>query len=115
VFPLTLTFDRENSSAKVGELGEFLLDFLQPFKPLAMSNLSRRMRCISSVTLIVVIRLLKLGDLLAETPDLLAKHRWMIHGEWPTLNLIHEPDVHIRQSLSSIHRLCDLGLGRVLF
>jgi hypothetical protein len=36
-FPL---FDRENSWAKVNELDQFLLDFLQPFVPLAVSDLS---------------------------------------------------------------------------
>ena len=36
-FPL---FDRENSSPKVSELGEFFLDFLQSFKSLAVSDLS---------------------------------------------------------------------------
>ena len=36
-FPL---FNRENSSSKASELDEFLLNFLQPFKPLAMGDLS---------------------------------------------------------------------------
>jgi len=36
-FPL---FDRENSLAKAGELDEFLLDRLQPFKPLAVRDVS---------------------------------------------------------------------------
>jgi len=65
-------FDRVNSSAKVSELGEFLLDCLETFLPLAMSNVSQRF--ISAFTPILLIRLSKLCDLHPETPNLFAKH-----------------------------------------
>jgi hypothetical protein len=71
-FPL---FDRQNSSAKVSELGEFLLDGLEPFMPLTVGGLGL---CFISAptpsTPIVVVQLLKVCDLVAETPDLFAKH-----------------------------------------
>ncbi len=35
-------FDRENSSAKTGELDQFVLDCLQSFLPLAMSDVCFR-------------------------------------------------------------------------
>jgi hypothetical protein len=52
-FPL---FDRENSSAEVSELGEFLLDRLQPFKPFVVRELILRVHPISTVPPIVVIQ-----------------------------------------------------------
>jgi hypothetical protein len=69
LFPL---FDRENSAAKVGELDQFVLDFLQPFKPLAVSDLSRRF--VAAVKPILVIQLFEVSDLVAETSDFFAKH-----------------------------------------
>ncbi len=69
--------DGTNSSAKVSELGEFLLDCLQPFMPLAVSDL--RLCFISALTPILVIQFLKVSDLNAETPDLFPKHCQMIH------------------------------------
>jgi hypothetical protein len=61
--------------AEVSELGEFLLDRLEPFMPLAVSDLSL---CFISgptpSTPILVVQLLKVCDLVAETPDLFAKH-----------------------------------------
>ena len=68
-FPL---FDRENPSAKASELDQFLLDGLQPFLPLAVGDLS--LCFIAAVTPILVIQLLKVCDLVAEMPDLFAKH-----------------------------------------
>jgi len=69
LFPL---FDRQNSSAKVSKLGEFLLDGLQPFVPLAVGHLS--LCVISNLPPILVIQLLKVSDLGAEAPNLFAKH-----------------------------------------
>jgi hypothetical protein len=68
-FPL---FDRENPSTKASELDQFLLDFLQPFLPLAVGDLS--LCFVASVTPILVIQLLKVCDLVAEMPDLFAKN-----------------------------------------
>jgi hypothetical protein len=68
-FPL---FDRENPSTKASELDQFLLDFLQPFLPLAVGDLS--LCFVASVTPILVIQLLKVCDLSAEMPDLFAKN-----------------------------------------
>jgi hypothetical protein len=65
-------FHRVNSSAKSSELGEFVLDCLQPFLPLAMSNLS--LCFVSAFTPILVIQLLKMSDLDAETPNLFPEH-----------------------------------------
>ena len=66
--------DRENSAAEVSELDQFLLDFLQPFLPLAVRDLSLFVRSISTVTPILVVQLLEGSDLGAETADLFAKH-----------------------------------------
>jgi hypothetical protein len=62
-FPL---LDRENASAKTSELTQFLLDFLQPFKPLAVSDLS--LGSIAALTPILVFQFLNLCDLVAERP-----------------------------------------------
>jgi len=53
-------------------LDEFLLNLLQPFKSLPVGDLS--LCFVSSVTTILVIQLLKVCDLAAETRDLFAKH-----------------------------------------
>ena len=68
-FPL---FDRENPSTKASELDQFLLDFLQPFLPLAVGDLS--LCFVAGVTPILVIQLLKVCDLVAEMPDPFAKN-----------------------------------------
>jgi hypothetical protein len=68
-FPL---FHRENSSAKVSELAEFLLDGLEPFMPLAVSDLSR---CFAvALTPILIVQFLKVCDLGAEMPDFFTKN-----------------------------------------
>ena len=65
-------FDRADSSAKVGQLGQFLLDGLQPFMPLAMCNLGL---CVpSALTPIFMIQFLEVSDLDAETANLFPKH-----------------------------------------
>jgi hypothetical protein len=60
-----------NSSAKVREFCQLVLDRLQAFMPLAVSNLS--LRFVSAFTSILVIHLLNLRDLGAETTDLFPK------------------------------------------
>ena len=74
-FPL---FNRENSSSKASELDQFLLDFLQPFEPLAVSDLS--LSFVASLTPILDIEFLKLCDLVAQTGDLFSKHCQVIHA-----------------------------------
>jgi len=69
---------RTNSSAKISELGKFLLDFLQPLLPLAVCDLG--LWSISASEPISVVQLLKLCDLGAETPNLVVKHCEMIHA-----------------------------------
>ena len=69
--------DRMNSSAKISELGKFLLDFLQPLVPLAVSDL--RLCVVSAFTSILPVQLLKLPNLSAETTDLFPKDFEVIH------------------------------------
>jgi hypothetical protein len=70
-------FDRENSSAKTSELDKFLLDCLQSFLPLAVGDLS--LCFVAPMTPILVIQLLQVCNLSAQTPDLFAKHCQVIH------------------------------------
>ena len=67
-FPL---FHRENSSAKVSELGEFLLDCLKSFMPLAVSHLS--LWFVVALTPIPIVQSLKVCDLSAETLNFFTK------------------------------------------
>ena len=67
-FPL---FHRENSSAKVSELAEFLLDGLEPFMPLAVSDLS--FCSVVALTPILIVQSLKVCDLSAETLNFFTK------------------------------------------
>ncbi len=71
-------FYRTNPSAKVSQLGEFLLNCLQPLVPLAVSNL--RLDFISARTSILIVQLLNLSDLGAETSDFFTKNCEMIHN-----------------------------------
>lgn len=68
---------RTDSSAKIGELGKFLLDFLQPLLPLAVSDL--RLCVGSAFTSILSVQLVKLRDLSAKTTDLFPKDVEVIH------------------------------------
>jgi len=64
--------DQMNPATKIADLGKFLLDFLQPLLPLAVSNLS-----LGSIPLsnpVFLIRLLNLSDLGAETRNLCPKN-----------------------------------------
>ena len=73
-------FDGQNWLFKASELGEFLLDCLQTFMPLAVSNLS--LRFISAPIFrkpILFAQLLNVCDLVAETPYLFAKDFEVIH------------------------------------
>jgi hypothetical protein len=88
VFPL---FDRENLSAESSELGEFLLDGLQPLMPFVVRELSLREHPVSTSKPKSVVQLLKLCDLGAETPNLFAKHFEMIH----TVRIAHPERLRI--------------------
>lgn len=73
-FPL---FDRQNSAAKTGELGEFLLNRLQAFLPFTVSQLG--LRVIAACTSILFVQGLNLSDLGADVLNLFAKHCKVIH------------------------------------
>ncbi len=74
-------FDRQNSPAQTSELDQFLLDRLQPFKPLAVSDLRfGGVAALTSGPSILLIELLKLRDLSAEASNLFAKHFEVIHS-----------------------------------
>jgi hypothetical protein len=64
LFPL---FRGPNLPAQASELSEFLLDCLQPFMPLAVSDMS--IHFIPLLTAILRIQLLNLSNLRTETPD----------------------------------------------
>jgi len=65
-------FGRNNSAAKVSELHEFMLDRLQAFIPLSVSDLKS---CpVPAVTPKLLIQLLNVGDLHPEPPNLFPKN-----------------------------------------
>ena len=76
--PLLHLFDRKNSPAKTGNFRQFLLDGFQPLMPLAMRNLS--LRIISTAASILLVQLLELCDLGAESGDFFAKHFKVVHN-----------------------------------
>ena len=65
-------FRRNNSTAKVGELHQLVLDGLQTLVPLSVSGL--HIRSIPAETPKLLIQLLYLGDLHPEAPDLFPKN-----------------------------------------
>lgn len=73
-FPL---LDGKNLAAEVRELDEFLLDFLQAFLPLAVSDLG--LGLVPAAKPIVLVQLLNLGYLRSETPYLFPKNIDVIH------------------------------------
>lgn len=70
-------FYRTNASAKVCQLGEFLLDCLKSLVPLAVSDL--RLDFVSALASILIVQLLNLSDFCAEIPDFFTKDGKMIH------------------------------------
>ncbi len=70
-------FDRQNSAAKTGELGEFLLNRLQAFLPFTVSYLG--LWVIAAGTSILFVQHLNLSDLGADVLNLFAKHCKVIH------------------------------------
>ena len=77
VFFLDL-LNRKNSPSEVRELGEFLLDGLQPLVPLAVSDL--RLGFVAALTPVPVVQFLKVRDLGTESRNLFAKHCQVIHN-----------------------------------
>ena len=63
-------FNRTESSAKTSDLGEFLLDFLQPILPLAVSKVVSRVG--PGLTAISLVQFLKLHDLNTQSSNLFA-------------------------------------------
>ena len=67
----------KNAATEVGDLGQFLLDFLKSFMPLAVSHLSF---CFGvGLTAVLLVQLLELSDFSAKISDLFTKHCEMIH------------------------------------
>lgn len=66
-----------NSPAQLGELGQFLLNGLQPFMPLTVRHLG--LDFIPALTPVFIVHFLKVSDLFTEPPDLFPKHCQMIH------------------------------------
>ena len=65
------------AATEVGDLGQFLLDFLKSFMPLAVSHLSF---CFGvGLTAILLVQLLELSDFSTKVSDLFTKHCEMIH------------------------------------
>src|ERR1700747_441499 len=65
-------------AAKCSELGKFLLDGLQTFMPLAVSDFS--ISVVAVLTPIPFVHLPNLSDLCTETPDFVAQHLEVIHA-----------------------------------
>jgi hypothetical protein len=70
--PLLHLFYRLNPTAKGSELGKFLLDCLQPFLPLAVSDL--RLASVPVLTSVCLIQLLNVSDLRSQTYNLFSKN-----------------------------------------
>lgn len=59
-------------------MDEFLLDFLEAFLSLAVSDLS--FRAVAAAKAILLIQLLNMGDFVAKTPNFFSKNIQMIHA-----------------------------------
>jgi len=70
-------FGRDDSSAEVSDLRQFLLDGLKAFQSLTMGNLSLRVAL--RLAAILFVRFLKSGNLRAETSNLFSKDSQVIH------------------------------------
>ena len=70
-------FDRKNFAPQGRKLGKLLLNLLQPFMPLAVSDLGLGYIRVSEP--ILLIQLLNVSDLRAETPYFFSKNFKMIH------------------------------------
>jgi hypothetical protein len=67
----------KNAAAEVGDPGQFVLDFLEPFMALAVGYLSFRFGV--GLTAVLLVQFLKLSNLKAEISDLFTKHCEMVH------------------------------------
>jgi hypothetical protein len=70
-------FHGKNPATQITDPGEFLLDYLQPFMPLAMSDL--RLGSMPLAPSVFLIQFLNVYDLGTETRNLFAKHFQVIH------------------------------------
>lgn len=70
-------FYRTDLATEVGELSQLLLNGLEPFMSLAVSDLSLGSIPIGSTILLV--RLLNVGDLFPEAPDFIPQNFEVIH------------------------------------
>ena len=68
----------KDATAKASELGQFLLDLLQAFQSLTVSDLS--LLLVAIVIPVLVVQFFYLRDLAAEARDLFAKNFDMIHA-----------------------------------
>jgi hypothetical protein len=69
--------DRKDLLAEVRHLKKFLLNLLQAFLPLAVSDLG--LSRVRGAEAILCVQLLKVSDLLAKTPDFFSKNLKVIH------------------------------------
>ncbi len=69
--------DGKNLLAEVRHLKKFLLNFLKAFLALAVSDLG--LSRVPGAKAILTVQLLKVSDLLAETPDFFSKNLKVIH------------------------------------
>lgn len=81
--PFLHLFDRKNLGAKASELDKFLLDCLQTFLPLDVSDLS--LRAIPAMKLMFFVQFLNLSNLLSETRNFFPKNSEVIH----TTRIVH--------------------------
>ena len=70
-------FDRYNFASKASELGQFLLNCLQPFLPLTVSDLGFWSILVAKP--ILFIQLVNVSDFRPETPNLFPKNPNLIH------------------------------------
>jgi hypothetical protein len=75
-------FEGDDFVAQVGELSQFVLDFLQPFLSLTVSDLGLNLvAALISRSSILGMQFHKVCDLAAETRNLFAKHFDVIHKD----------------------------------
>jgi hypothetical protein len=95
----------KNALTQAGELGQFLLDFLEPFMPLAVGYLSF---CFGvGLTPVLGIQFLKVSNLKPETSNLFTKHCEMIHNN----RIAHLKQFFQRYQEMVVAQFGSLGLG----
>jgi hypothetical protein len=75
-------FERDDFVAEVCELSQFMLDFLQPFLSLSMSDLGLDLvAALVPRPSVLGMQFHKVSDLAAETRNLFAKHLDVVHKD----------------------------------